>query len=131
MAQDFMARAAVNYHKETNSFSESARKWLVGQDWPGNVRELRNAIERAVIRSTDTQLGLGDFILSRGTDLQLAHMTYEDAKTIAMREFKIRYLTMQLDAADGSVAKAAEHAGILRQSFGRMLREVDLNYEDT
>ncbi len=130
MAFAFLARAAESYHKPSTTISESARTWLEIQDWSGNVRELKNAVERAVIRSTGEELGLGDFLLSSGRDLQLPHLNYDDAKTIAMRDFKIRYLTMQLDAAGGSVPKAAERSGLLRQSFGRMLKEVDLSGED-
>jgi two-component system, NtrC family, response regulator AlgB len=39
-------------------FSEPVREAISSYAWPGNVRELRNAIERAVILSSDSQIGL-------------------------------------------------------------------------
>ena len=35
---------------------------LVAYPWPGNVRELENVIERAVIISPGSQLGLGEWL---------------------------------------------------------------------
>lgn len=53
----FFARQAG---KPTLTFAEEARTGLLRYPWPGNVRELRNAIERGVILSTGTEVGLAD-----------------------------------------------------------------------
>lgn len=53
----FFARQAG---KPTLTFAEEARTGLLRYPWPGNVRELRNAIERGVILSSGTEVGLAD-----------------------------------------------------------------------
>lgn len=53
----FFARQAG---KPVLTFAAEARSALQRYPWPGNVRELRNAIERGVILSTGTEVGLAD-----------------------------------------------------------------------
>ena len=78
-----VARFLEQFCKENNkpqrAFTHGAMKLLMDYDWPGNVRELENAVERAVVLSTqeslDTDL-LPESIRSReivkGVRLQLA-----------------------------------------------------------
>jgi transcriptional regulator with GAF, ATPase, and Fis domain len=42
--------------KDVRTISAAALRKLQAHDWPGNVRELENVLERAVIRSTGTEL---------------------------------------------------------------------------
>jgi two-component system, NtrC family, response regulator AlgB len=44
-------------NKPITGFSEPVRETIRSYSWPGNVRELRNAIERAVILSSDALIG--------------------------------------------------------------------------
>ena len=44
--------------REIKSIPEPAMDALVAYDWPGNVRELQNVIDRALILSTGSALGL-------------------------------------------------------------------------
>ena len=53
----FFARQA---NKAVKGFSDEAQAALRRHDWPGNLRELRNAIERGVILSRGTEVGLGE-----------------------------------------------------------------------
>ena len=56
LAHRFAARAAAEAGKEIEGFEADALELLCGHDWPGNVRQLQNAVERAVILSTDSTL---------------------------------------------------------------------------
>src|SRR5205085_6962197 len=56
LAHRFAARAAAEAGKEIQGFESDAIELLCGYDWPGNVRQLQNAVERAVILSTDAIL---------------------------------------------------------------------------
>jgi two-component system, NtrC family, response regulator AlgB len=51
-------------------FSDEARDAMQRHSWPGNIRELRNAIERAVILTSQSQLGLADLPASIGQPTQ-------------------------------------------------------------
>src|SRR5450432_4261715 len=52
--------------KPISGFTDQARTALQQHSWPGNIRELRNAIERAVILSSQSVLGVADLPLSVG-----------------------------------------------------------------
>ena len=41
----------------TLGFTPDARGILMNHSWPGNVRELRNVVERAVVLTTQPELG--------------------------------------------------------------------------
>jgi DNA-binding NtrC family response regulator len=56
LAHRFAARAAAEAGKEVQGYEAEALELLCGHDWPGNVRQLQNAVERAVILSTDPTL---------------------------------------------------------------------------
>src|SRR5689334_7883508 len=56
LAQRFAARAAAEAGKEVQGYEPEALELLCGHDWPGNVRQLQNAVERAVILTTDPTL---------------------------------------------------------------------------
>ena len=56
LAQRFAARAAAEAGKDVQGFEAEALELLCGHEWPGNVRQLQNAVERAVILSTDATL---------------------------------------------------------------------------
>jgi DNA-binding NtrC family response regulator len=56
LAHRFAARAAAEAGKELQGFEAEALELLCGHAWPGNVRQLQNAVERAVILSTDPTL---------------------------------------------------------------------------
>ncbi|MBA3557858.1 MAG: sigma-54-dependent Fis family transcriptional regulator [Gemmatimonadaceae bacterium] len=60
LAHEFLARFSQDNGKTFTSFDDSAWNWILGYHWPGNVRELKNAVERAVIMSRGTTIGVED-----------------------------------------------------------------------
>jgi DNA-binding NtrC family response regulator len=61
LADHFLRRYAKENQKEISGISDEAMVKLVGYEWPGNVRELENAIERAIVLTRATELGVEDF----------------------------------------------------------------------
>ncbi|HEV2177256.1 MAG TPA: sigma-54 dependent transcriptional regulator [Terriglobia bacterium] len=53
----FLTKFTQENAKGALHFSPEALKMLMDYDWPGNVRELENAVERAVVLSSNTVLG--------------------------------------------------------------------------
>ena len=65
LATRFALRAASEAGKEFQGFAPEAVAILERHPWPGNVRELQNAVERAVILSTEPILRAGLFETER------------------------------------------------------------------
>jgi NtrC-family two-component system response regulator AlgB len=53
--------------KNVIGFTDEARAALLRYPWPGNVRELRNAVERGVILTSESVVGLADLPAQVGT----------------------------------------------------------------
>jgi two-component system NtrC family response regulator/two-component system response regulator HydG len=56
LAHHFMTKYAKLNAKEVKGLSDDAVALLLGHPWPGNVRELENAIERAVVLTSEPTL---------------------------------------------------------------------------
>ena len=92
-------------------------------DWPGNVRELRNAVARFLALGDLARLGnsLGSPAVADPEDeieqVLALDLPFTEARRRVMDEFQRRYIERLLAQHDGSVAKAAEAAGIARRYF--------------
>jgi DNA-binding NtrC family response regulator len=60
LAEHFLAKAARENSKQVVGFSDDAMTALRAYAYPGNVRELENIIERAVVLTRATRIGLDD-----------------------------------------------------------------------
>jgi len=108
--------------------------------WPGNVRELRSAVEHAAILEDSREIRLESLPpevrsatplrLSSASDVDLAELTYREATDASREETNRRYLEAVLRRFRGDVNEAAQHAGIERESFYRLLRRCGLSADD-
>jgi two-component system, NtrC family, response regulator GlrR len=100
---------------------------LVGHDWPGNVRELRNVIDRLAAFPEAADLALD---AAGGTRAPaLANLAYHEAKARALDAFERAYLHALLAREAGVVSRAAERAGVPRQTFHRLIKKHGLRAE--
>ncbi|HEY5939133.1 MAG TPA: sigma-54 dependent transcriptional regulator [Kofleriaceae bacterium] len=56
LAMFFLDRYTKQNGKTIDSFTPETMELLMAYDWPGNVRELENAVERAVVLTTSSQI---------------------------------------------------------------------------
>ncbi|MFY0522285.1 sigma-54-dependent transcriptional regulator [Archangium gephyra] len=114
-----------------------ALRVLVGYPWPGNVRELENALMRAVAVATGphvTERDLPPEVRDRQEGAlpggAAKHLPYRDALDLARDRFSREYLTALLRDFEGNVTRAAEHAGIERESLHRLLKRYSIRSDD-
>jgi len=115
--------------------SQEAIAVLCQRSWPGNVRELENTIERAVILEDGDSITVQYLheptaqIRVPEIDANVLNMPYRDAlqslTTLVTREYVLGILRR----FGGNVTKAAEHAGIERESFHRLMRRCGVRSE--
>lgn len=116
-------------------FDDAALEAMAHHSWPGNVRELRGAVQHAALVAEGSRIAVRDLpaeLLGENADASssvLAELSYQSAMETAREEATRRYLTDVLQRFSGRVAAAAEHAGIERESFYRLLRKHGIDLE--
>ena len=107
---------------------------LARHGWPGNVRELRNVLERAWALSGPggqpfaslrlwLQAGAPPPPPTGATEALDATLPFKDAKERWVDAFERRYLAAVFAAHDGNITHAADHAGINRAHFRKLLHK--------
>ncbi|HSO37179.1 MAG TPA: sigma 54-interacting transcriptional regulator [Labilithrix sp.] len=100
---------------------------LLAYAWPGNVRELRNCVQRFAalgVRDRASLLATSAAEAPAFLDEKLSDLPYHEARQQIVEQFERAYVDGVLEKCDGVVVKAAEHAGIGRASFYRMLERL-------
>jgi DNA-binding NtrC family response regulator len=131
LAYHFLKKFAAKSGKDLTGIDAELKAALTTYSWPGNVRELENAIERAVILSRGSVIGLADAPASIGKTVggedveasSLVHLPMAEAKKLAVGAFERRYLAAVLRRSQGSVSAASRAAGIDRSNFRRLLKQ--------
>ncbi len=104
----FLQRYAKENGRNIKGFSPQARTLFMEYDWPGNVRELQNAVERAVVLSSEEVLEPGHFLL-RG------------ARQKREEEHALRAGTTVLDMERQLIMKTLEHCNQNRTQAAKLL----------
>lgn len=130
----------ILFHRFLHEFSEQNEKPMQAPahdimrklktwHWPGNVRELRNAVERAVILSTDGEIHCEHLFqrtedIPRPTDTRRDdedHQSYPYPFHEAKIGFEKSYLHQLLTKADGNIAEASRLSGKTRVEIYRLI----------
>lgn len=122
----FAAKAAEKYQRPTPELEPALIDALQEYEWPGNVRELENLIERLVVLTNDSRLGL-DFLPEKMLrTLPDVDVTDEQTLEGAMMALKRRVVVRALQAEGGNKVAAAKRLGISRSYLHRLISEFDL-----
>jgi len=137
LAAAFLEKHARVLGRAIGGFEPEALRALCGYAWPGNVRELENAVERAVAVSAGATIALADLPAEvRGGQAGalpgevLARMPYREAVDLARDRVTRDYLVALLRELDGNVTRAAERAGMARESLHRLLKRYGVRSDD-
>ncbi|MCB1194770.1 sigma-54-dependent Fis family transcriptional regulator [bacterium] len=127
----FLNKYSTAVKKEINGIDEKVMRIFEQYAWPGNVRELENVIERAVILTSGTNIGISDLPaeIMKGNDNSMPHerngLVFADAKEL----FERNYLIELLKHHSGNITVSAQAAGMLRQNLQYMIKKhcIDLS----
>jgi DNA-binding NtrC family response regulator len=138
LARHFLSKHARALRCERAGFEPEALARLCGYGWPGNVRELENAVERAVAVSGGELIGVADLPAEVASAppaalldaAALARLPYREAVAEGRERISRDYLVALLAEFGGNVTRAAERAGMERESLHRLLRRHGIRSED-
>ena len=115
----FVSKYAGIYSKPEVHVSEEALRRLCSQSWPGNIRQLEHTVEKALILSDGSTLGIHDFDLQ---DTQIS--TAPESTTLESMERNAIINAIKLHS--GNMSEVARHLGITRQTLYNKLRKYGL-----
>jgi transcriptional regulator with GAF, ATPase, and Fis domain len=126
LAANFAAKAAEKYGHPTPVLDPELVDVLQEYEWPGNVRELENLIERLVVLSNNTRLGL-EFLPDKMLRI-LPDANTADEATLegAVLSVKRRMILSALQSEGGNKMAAAKRLGISRSYLHRLINEFGL-----
>ncbi len=148
LLEHFLERFAKENNKPQRRFLHGAMKLLMDYDWPGNIRELENAVERAVVLSTQEQME-GDLLpenirtkeIVKGVRLQLAEFMpplpgEPGARTAAdnpapslfqiMEEVERRIIVDMLERTNWNQTEAAERFQIPLSTLNQKIKRLGI-----
>jgi NtrC-family two-component system response regulator AlgB len=108
LAERLAAFFARQSGKAIAGFTVEAQHALQRHCWPGNIRELRNAIERAVILSSQSVLGLADLPASIGHPIEAG---CEVGTRVTLEQLEEEHIRRILGAT-ATIEEAAQVLGI-------------------
>jgi DNA-binding NtrC family response regulator len=129
----FLDLHRARYASRVEGFTPEALEALVRYAWPGNVRELENAVERALAVVDATRVPMealpSDIASSSGRarlSATLGSLSFREVIELARDRASREYLVVLMQEFGGNVTKAAERAGVERESLHRLLKRYGL-----
>jgi len=121
LSQFFLQKYATETRKIISEISPVAQEKLASYDWPGNVRELANAIERAVVLGSGSEIGTKDLsnnVVDTESRVASDTPTYRDGINMARKEL----IQRTLSKVQGNRIAAAKLLGIQEKYLFRLMR---------
>lgn len=132
LAGHFLAKYAEENHRAPRQLAPDALRCLVEYNWPGHVRELENAIERAVVLSTEALIGV-DLLPEpvRGAGYGQAWPAAADAGSRSLPdvvdEFERRLILDMLEQTHGRQTEAAERFQIPVSTLNQKIKRFGID----
>ncbi len=124
LARHFVEKFAPKSGRKLQGISEAAIACLQNYDWPGNVRELENAIERAVVLGSTSQVLPDDLpeVLLESNSADSETLGYHTEVARKKKELILK----ALEEAEGNFTNAAKLLGVHPNYLHRLVRVLDL-----
>src|SRR6202521_3148604 len=131
LVQHFLQKYSEENERPRRRISTEALRPLVSYSWPGNVRELENTIERAVVLSSDSDIGLDllpDHIVGRGSAVPTLDANSGATLFGIMEDCERRIIIDMLEKCGWNQTEAAERFHVplstLNQKIKRLAIEI-------
>jgi DNA-binding NtrC family response regulator len=131
LVQHFLHKYSEENERPKRRITTEALRSLVNYSWPGNVRELENSIERAVVLSSDTDIGLDllpDHIVGRGNSVPALDANAGATLFGIMEDCERRIIIDMLEKCGWNQTEAAERFHVplstLNQKIKRLAIEI-------
>lgn len=126
LAAHFAAKAADKHGRAPVELEPALIEALQEYEWPGNVRELENLIERLVVLTPGSKIGL-EFLPDKMLRT-LPDASAEDETTLegAVNALKRRMIIHALNLEGGNRVAAARRLGISRSYLHRLISEFQI-----
>ena len=117
LAEHFARTTASEQGRSAPQLSDDAREALTAYGWPGNVRELRNAIERALVLSSDviTAADLPERMLDAAQQVRPTARSSDVRGHLA--EVERAAIVAALEADGNNQTRAARRLGLSRRAL--------------
>ena len=125
----FLKKYAEENDRPARHVTPEALRPLMSYSWPGNVRELENVIERAVVLSSGTEIGLDllpDHLLGRGSAFTLHDPPADASLFEIVEDVERRVITDMLEKCNWNQTEAAEHFKVPLSTLNQKIRRLNI-----
>jgi two-component system response regulator PilR (NtrC family) len=130
LADHFLSRLNASMGKKIDRMSDDALKRIETYEWPGNVRELENAMERAFILETSTELSVQHLPERVATSSRMRAITDFPEEGFDLESYveglQKGFLEEALRRTDGVQVKAAELLHMSYRSFRHYMQKYNI-----
>jgi DNA-binding NtrC family response regulator len=132
---EFFARKYCQENsKPARQFTPQAMRLLLDYDWPGNVRELENVVERAVVLSPSSEMGvelLPEFLSANGASaaqlLSLVREKVNPSLFEIMEECERRIILDMLERTNWNQTEAAERFQVPLSTLNQKIKRLSID----
>ena len=129
LVEHFLKKYSDENERPKRRITTEALRPLVSYSWPGNVRELENVIERAVVLSSDIDVGidlLPDHIVGRGTPVPRLDADPGASLFDIMEDCERRIVVDMLEKCGWNQTEAAERFHVPLSTLNQKIKRLNI-----
>jgi len=126
LVESLLIRIGAELGRPGMQVSAGALTALVEYSWPGNLRELRNLLERAVLLTDGSAIGVRELRLHARSEAVSRSTASSDSDDLTLAELERRHIERVYEAEQQNVQRAAVRLGIPRSSLYHKLARLGL-----
>ena len=130
LAGHFLGMYSAQHNRAKSGITDEALEYLERYPWPGNIRELENTIERAVLLSKDSSIGVDDLPITVRQNQDAQQGGYERTSLKeALAEPERNIIRQALEANQWNRQETAKALQINRTTLFKKMKHYDLYAE--